>query len=104
MNALPFDNTFTGETQEQCACCKQWGWKDEVLKLSSPDGKETVRLCVDCESENVLHIEDLTLDAEQWKELKNVISNGRGMDHYLAEAKAELNTKAFAKLKRRIGL
>lgn len=108
MNALPFSNDFTGESQEQCACCKSWGWpKEEILRLYSGEVKTQIcSTCLDDFQETWQHtIDSDTLNAEQANDLAVWIKDHETpMEEYLAEAKAELSARAFAALKRRIGV
>jgi hypothetical protein len=98
VNILPFDNTLTGETQEQCACCKQWGWpKEELVKFTG--NHPTVYLCVKCCPD----VDNMTPEAG-WTAAQAAIAKGTPMEDYLAEAKAELTARSFNALKRRIGL
>lgn len=101
MNILPFSNDFTGEEQEQCACCKQWGWPDEVARHYI--GDVMTHLCCNCSEEHGLAFESDILTPEQGKQLEVVIrEHGTPMEQYLAEAKEELSRSAFRALKRRM--
>jgi hypothetical protein len=49
MNDTCQENSFTGESQELCACCGRWGWKDSVRTINrAASGPESVNLCEDC--------------------------------------------------------
>jgi hypothetical protein len=50
MNTECQENKFTGESQERCACCGEYGWNDEVRNLSQTAEKDSpnVHLCENC--------------------------------------------------------
>lgn len=76
MNETQTKNKFTGESQEQCADCKEWGWPDEVSKYyPSKESRDGIYFCCNCQEAHGLKFDSDVLSAEDWSNLRAIVAD-----------------------------